>query len=494
MKFIITLTFFFTLINCVNAQGNRDSLYSEILNEKRIIEVILPTNYKPESNEKFDVFYLLDGYDNKQLFYQIQQLTVREKYAPQIIIVAVFNTDRNRDFTPTPVKYFKTSGGASNFLSFLKKELIPYIDKAYPTNGQNILYGHSLSGLFTMFTLLNEPQLFSSYIAVDPSFWYDEGYANKLANEKLSSLSGLEKTLFVTGRDNALQNMGINVMDSILKSKAPKGLSYKVVAYEDESHGSVRLKSMYDGLKMVYKGFNIKDNPIEYYPQNGIVLKDKPFVIYNDSELPELRYTANGTVPTSESTKMDREATFSGPVHLTLKSFTPKAKYDKTVTGNFILVEAPTPITKPKNYQPGGLSYSYFEGKWTKIPNFKELKPTQSGIADKNFTFNKLPSKVNFGCLFEGLIEIQEEGYYIFSVQSDDGVKLFLKNQLIIDYDGVHEGMQRQSFLMPLKKGFYPITIEYFQQEGWADLQFKYMLPSGKSLIGIPHELLFSIE
>ena len=494
MKFIITLTFFFTLINCANAQGNRDSIYSEVLKEKRIIEVILPAKYKPDSNEKFDVLYLLDGYDNIQLFHQIQQLTVREKYAPQIIIVAVFNTDRNRDFTPSLVKYFKTSGGAANFLSFLKKELMPYIDKTYPTNGQNILYGHSLGGLFAMYALLNEPQLFSSYVAVDPSFWYDNGYANKLAGEKLSSLSGLEKTIFITGREGALQNMGIDIMDSILKSKAPKDLSYKVVAYEDESHGSVRLKSMYDGLKMVYKGFSVKDNPIEYHPINGIVLKDKPFVIYNVSNLPGLRYTADGTAPTMESTKMERETTFSGPVKLNIKSFTPKGKYDKTVTVNFILGEAPTPIAKSVRYQPGGLSYSYFEGKWDKIPNFKKLKPTQSGIADKDFTFHKLPSKTNFACVFEGLIEIKEEGYYILGIESDDGAKLYLKNKLIIDYDGIRERMQAQSFLMPLQKGFYPIRIEYFQQEGWADLQFKYMLPGGKALIDIPHELLYSAK
>ena len=60
MRSLITLTFLLILFNSAKAQGSRDTLYSNILKEKRIIEVILPAMYKPESNEKFDVMYLPD--------------------------------------------------------------------------------------------------------------------------------------------------------------------------------------------------------------------------------------------------------------------------------------------------------------------------------------------------------------------------------------------------------------------------------------------------
>jgi predicted alpha/beta superfamily hydrolase len=63
---------------------------------------------------------------------------------------------------PQPV----ISGGAANFLAFFKDELIPYIDRAYPTNGTNSLCGHSYGGLFVLYALLSEPQLFGSYYAV----------------------------------------------------------------------------------------------------------------------------------------------------------------------------------------------------------------------------------------------------------------------------------------------------------------------------------------
>lgn len=177
--------------------GKPDSIFSEVLKEKRVLQVILPNDYKPGSLNKYAVVYLLDGIDNISLFHQIQQLAEREKYVPKLIVVAVFNTDRSRDLTPTPLKYIRNSGGAANFLSFFKQELVPYINKTYPAKGENILYGHSFGGLFATYAMLHEPQLFASYIAVDPSFWYDGGYTKKLALEKLNILSNQQKTFFI---------------------------------------------------------------------------------------------------------------------------------------------------------------------------------------------------------------------------------------------------------------------------------------------------------
>ncbi|MEO6731401.1 MAG: alpha/beta hydrolase-fold protein [Ferruginibacter sp.] len=495
MKVCLVLSFIFLqLFNTVQAQslpGIRDSVYSEVLKEKRIVQVLLPENYKAGSKEKYDVVYLLDGKDNIKLLSAIQQFAEAEKYMPPLIIVAVFNTDRNRDLTPTPVSNFSTSGGAANFLSFLKNELVPYIDKTYPANGENILYGHSFGGLLAMYALLNEPQLFSSYLVIDPSFWWDDGYLNKLAIEKLAGIPA-DKVVFISGREGSLSDMGINIMDSVLRIKSPAGLPWKVVAYENETHGSVKLKSMYDGLRFVYAGYEMKNAAIEYHPMNGIVLKDKPYTVYSFGNFPSVRYTTEGTVPDTASAKMGKENIFTGPMVLNLKSFTRKGKYDKNAKGNFVLGEALDPLPKPGKFLPGGLAYAYYEVKGDSIPNFKKLKQVQAGFTDKDFTFNKLPSKTNFACLFEGYIEIKEEGYYVFVIDADDGAKLYLKNKLLIDYDGVHSKRVSQTFLLPLKKGFYPIRLEYFQKEGGKDLRLGYLTPGSKQPVPVPLEVQYS--
>jgi predicted alpha/beta superfamily hydrolase len=492
MKQIITTLFFSTLIQFAYAQGTPDSIYSEVMKEMRDLKVLLPANYKSDSKEKFDVVYILDGESNLELFSHLHRFAEREQYVPGVILVAVVNKDRNRDLTPTALKNIPNSGGADNFISFFRQELIPYINKNYPTSGNNILYGHSFGGLFAIYTMLTAPNVFSSYIATDPSLWYDNEYTNTLAIEKFKSFPEIDQTLFITGRDDGMKGMGITTMDSILKLSHPKNLTYKVVAYENETHGSVQLKSIFDGLKMVYDGYSQIRKNIEYHPMNGIVLKDKPYVIYTISSFPELRYTTDGAEPTTSSPKIERITSFSGPMKLTIKSFSPKGKYNKTVTGNFVLEEPPAPVTRPKKFKSGGLSYSYFEGQWDSLPNFRTLKPLMSGFAGKDFNFSQLPSKNNFALLFEGMLEIKEEGYYLLGVASDDGARLYLKNKLLIDNDGLHDSESPRSFLMPLRKGFYPVRLEYFQKGGGADLQLKYIPPGGSEPKDIPWEYLYN--
>ncbi|MGZ3874828.1 MAG: alpha/beta hydrolase, partial [Mucilaginibacter sp.] len=245
-----------SVLNISSAQdlpGQRDSVNSAILKEKRVIQVVLPQKYKQGSTDKYDVLYVLDGDWNTKLVSQVQRFMEDEAKMPPAIIVGILNTDRDRDFLPTHVADNKTSGGADKFLSFLKNELIPYVDKTYPADGDNTLFGHSFGGVFVTYALLNEPQLFNSYIAADPSFWWDKNTMDKQVEGKMPALANLNKTLFITGREGqGMTEMGINQMEGILKKSVPAGLSWKISAYPDETHGSVRLKSMYDGLKYSY--------------------------------------------------------------------------------------------------------------------------------------------------------------------------------------------------------------------------------------------------
>jgi len=90
----------FSLLDAVQGQGlpgKRDSIKSAILNEKRVIQVVLPAKYKPGSADKYDVLYVLDGDWNTQLAKDMQNFIEGEAYMPPIIIVGVLNVDRGRD-------------------------------------------------------------------------------------------------------------------------------------------------------------------------------------------------------------------------------------------------------------------------------------------------------------------------------------------------------------------------------------------------------------
>lgn len=467
--------------------GKRDALHSSVLKEERVIQVLLPEGYTPGSDKRYDVLYLLDGDTNLKSVSAIQRFSQDESQLPPMIMVAVFNTNRDRDFLPTAMTPNGTAG-AANFLAFFKNELIPYVDKTYPTSGNNLLFGHSFGGVFAMYALLTEPQLFNAYLAIDPSFWWDGGIMNKLAAGKLG-VAAPGKSLFIAGREGeGLRQMGITDMDAVLKDKAPPDLAWKVAAYPDESHGSVRLKGVYDGLRFFYEGYS--DRAVEFHPMNGLVLKDQPYKIYYLGPSESVHYTTDGSPPTAASPKMPRQFTLTNTVQVTARQVGRNDRNNRTTVGRFQVAKPLPAGARPANVTPGGWRYAYYEGEWDALPDFSTLKPVRTGVADKDFDLGKLPRQVNFGCVIEGFIEIQAAGHYVFALDSDDGSKLFLGDRLLIAYDGLHGGGNVQSYVVPLEKGFYPIRIEYFQKGGGAFLNLRYVTPDDPTerVVSVPFE------
>lgn len=121
--------------------------------------------------------------------------------------MAVLNTDRTRDFTPTCSAARRDGtvrpgdkpegGGAERFYHFLTEELRPAVEQGLPVNGQHLLVGHSYAGLFTLNVLLNYPGAFDTYIAVDPSLWWDKGYFQKQVEQQVDKVDFSGKQLYV---------------------------------------------------------------------------------------------------------------------------------------------------------------------------------------------------------------------------------------------------------------------------------------------------------
>src|SRR3982751_5152037 len=166
--------------------GTRGSIFSKILQENRDYEIYLPPSYNSlDKNLRFPVMYLLDGDGHfHSVCGLVQQLAGGvngNTIFPEMIIIAINNTDRTRDLTPVhdaigpdgkEVAFLKTSGGGENFVKFLEMELIPQVELKYHTAPYRLLVGHSFGGLTAINILLNHTELFNSYIAIDPSMWW----------------------------------------------------------------------------------------------------------------------------------------------------------------------------------------------------------------------------------------------------------------------------------------------------------------------------------
>jgi hypothetical protein len=252
--------------------GNSFKIYSQILKEERQYFVHLPESYENDVfyiQKKYSVLFLLDG---KSHFHFVSGLVKTmsgegNEQIPEMIIVAITNTDRTRDLTS---ENSNTNGGGKAFLHFLQDELLPEIDKQYRTMPYRILAGHSLAGLFVIESFLKQ-SLFNSYIAIDPSLWWDNGALVKSSDTLLKNKRFANTSLFITqannpfdeGPDAGAKGKAIQSFVARLNMHKPDGLTYKHVFFSEEDHFSITLQSFYQGLSFIFEGYKFPLNKLK---------------------------------------------------------------------------------------------------------------------------------------------------------------------------------------------------------------------------------------
>lgn len=231
------------VVSNLKAQEKRsiDSLvfiksYSKILNEDRKIVVHLPLNYYKEVTKKYPVMYVLDAgrldFDISDRLFTLSSAGLTQ----ECIVIGIINNKntRERDMTPpfmqTEVDDEKSPyGKAHQFLHYIESELIPFIDSNYRTTEYQTISGHSRSGLFVLYTLIECPNLFHARFCYSTPAWrFDNMIINKL-NASLKNMKHFPKCylFFSVGEDkNPNIKSSFSVLDSMLNQKNIKGLKW----------------------------------------------------------------------------------------------------------------------------------------------------------------------------------------------------------------------------------------------------------------------------
>lgn len=162
--------------------GESVSMFSGIMHEERVLNIYLPADYGKDSGKRYPVIYLLDGSMDED-FVHIAGLVQFGtfpwvKMLPESIVVGIANVDRKRDFTfPTKreddKKKIPQSGHSARFMQYIEQEVLPYVEAHYHTAGTRTIIGQSLGGLLATEILLKRPDLFTHYIIISPSLWWD---------------------------------------------------------------------------------------------------------------------------------------------------------------------------------------------------------------------------------------------------------------------------------------------------------------------------------
>ena len=238
--------------------GKRISIESKVLNETRDIYVYLPEGYG-QSMESYPALYVLDGETNFFIAAAITNFLARNQQIPQTIVVGIPNIARNRDFTPIMDERMKNSGGADNFISFLDEELLEFVSNNYRTQNYKILFGHSLCGMFSTYTLFTNPTIFNAYIAASPYLMMSDEYVIKKAEETLKTQTYLNNQLYMSiGNEPAYYN-SLDKLKSLLNKKK-SGLNWMFQKYEDEDHASIPFRTISDGLGFIFSDWQLTND------------------------------------------------------------------------------------------------------------------------------------------------------------------------------------------------------------------------------------------
>jgi predicted alpha/beta superfamily hydrolase len=223
------------------------------------LAVWLPPSYAA-SSQPYPVLYLLDG---DLLFGAATQMItplIWGQELPELIVVGIgygmrsyeeWGSRRRQELTPTEAAHGSAAGGAPEFLTFLETEVIPLIDANYHTapSGRT-LYGHSLGGLFVLYTLFHQSGLFSHYCASSPSVdWDNRMVFTYLSRQQPKQLSG--RVCITIGEEE--QHLAlVEAFVRQLKDSDQPELDLTFLRLSGESHMSSIAPAMIRGWKTLF--------------------------------------------------------------------------------------------------------------------------------------------------------------------------------------------------------------------------------------------------
>lgn len=249
--------------------GSIEDIQSTQLAEKRTLNVYLPEGYKPDDTLRYPVIYLLDGSADED-FIHVVGLVQFNNFAwinrvPKSIVVGIANVDRRRDFTyPTTLeedeKRFPTTGHSAAFIAFIETELQPFIEKKYRTTSSKTIIGQSLGGLLATEILVKKPTLFTKYIIISPSLWWDNGsLLNQPAAILKSSFSQKTGVYIGVGKEGLGPGSLPHVMEvdaNVLADKLSQSKSKSVTTYFDylpqEDHATITHQAVFNAFRLLY--------------------------------------------------------------------------------------------------------------------------------------------------------------------------------------------------------------------------------------------------
>lgn len=265
LRIAIALCFALNVSAQVNTESSKPfsigeirEIKSAVLGENRILNIYLPHDY--DKGKTYPVIYLLDGSANEDFLHiagLVQFFNMLKM--PEFIVIGIANVDRKRDFTfhtdlEDLKKAYPTTGGSEKFITFIETELQPFVTSNYKTSDVKYIIGQSLGGLLATEILLKKPDLFSHYLIVSPSLWWDNESLLKNAGSLAQKQNDAKRYVYISvgGQEEKIMQKEAKELSAILQKANKTNLKLDFLPLPKENHATILHQSITEAFKLLF--------------------------------------------------------------------------------------------------------------------------------------------------------------------------------------------------------------------------------------------------
>lgn len=222
------------------------TMESRVLNETRRINVYTPPGYAGDAAARYPVLYMPDGGVQEDFPHVAGTVdaAIRAGEMRPMLVVGIENTERRRDMTgPTEVAEDRAIaprvGGSDAFRRFIADELMPHVRGRYRVTDETAIIGESLAGLFIVETFLLRPELFDTYVALDPSLWWNAEELVRTARGRVAARPEMEARLYLASSGQEEIASATARLAEVLCADAPARLRWEYRPRPDLTHATI---------------------------------------------------------------------------------------------------------------------------------------------------------------------------------------------------------------------------------------------------------------